>query len=292
MVSPLQVLVLGRGFVGKYLTDLLEERGINYASTTTDGRDGTIKWRFSGEDDAPDAQASTLPFAESVVVTFPLLGSAAARKLIESYAGGGRHAVAGSSNATPRWIYLGSTRPFKESPSSRYTTPDVLAGGARLEAEQCVINSFGGCVLNLAGLWGGERVPSRWGRFYTTKEKLRGRLADRSLHLLHGADAARAICAVAMSNNPTESLVGRWLVSDTRVYEILQVITPDDRICGFLSALLEEEADVRALLNAKTVEEIVMGESAVTKRIDSSHFWNDFKTEPKYFYDRNRPDPY
>ncbi|KAJ2077764.1 hypothetical protein H4R24_004925 [Coemansia sp. RSA 988] len=291
MELPLQVLVLGRGFVGKYLTDLLEEKGINYASTTTDGRDGTIKWQYLSAEDGTDTQTSALPLAKSVVVTFPLLGSTVTRNLIENYTRRNRHGIADSNNAAPRWIYLGSTRPFKESPSDRYTTPEVTAGGARLEAEECVINYFGGCVLNLAGLWGGERVPSRWGRFYTTKEKLRSRLEDRSLHLLHGADAARAICAVAMSNSTPTSLSGRWLVSDTRVYDILQSITLDNRVCGFLSTLLEDE-NVRTLLKASTVDQVVTGESAVTKRIDSSHFWNDFNTEPKYFYARDKPDPY
>ncbi|KAJ2608734.1 hypothetical protein H4S08_004335 [Coemansia sp. RSA 1365] len=291
MVLLLQVLILGRGFVGKYLTDILEKTGINYASTTTDGRDGTIKWRFSDKDDGSDTQTSTLPFAETVVVTFPLMGSAAARRLVESYTRRDRHAVFGSNKATPRWIYLGSTRAFKERPSNRYTIPDVIAGGARLEAEEYMINNFGGSVLNLAGLWGGERVPSGWGRFYTTKEKLRGRLEDRSLHLLHGADAARAIWAVIVSNNKS-TLAGRWLVSDARVYDILYTTIQDDRLRGFLRALLEEDEEVRKLLNANTIEEVVMGESAVTKRIDSSHFWRDYEIEPKYFYVRDKPDPY
>ena len=49
-------------------------------------------------------------------------------------------------------------------------------------------------MLNLAGLWGGERQAKNWiGRVAATKEQLKGKT---SLHMVHGEDVARAIIAV------------------------------------------------------------------------------------------------
>jgi hypothetical protein len=65
--------------------------------------------------------------------------------------------------------------------------------------------SLGGCVLNLSGLWGGERAPRNWiGRVAGTKEQLRGKT---SLHMIHGVDVARAIVAVVRAFTPGE----RWV---------------------------------------------------------------------------------
>jgi len=49
-------------------------------------------------------------------------------------------------------------------------------------------------VLNLSGLWGGERHPRHWiDRVAATKEQLKSK---KSLHMIHGVDVARAIFAV------------------------------------------------------------------------------------------------
>ena len=84
-----------------------------------------------------------------------------------------------------------------------------------------VLLVFGGCVLNLAGmwlvfcskvllntvkesgltlsltiigLWGGERDPRNWiDRVAKTKDDVRNK---KSLHMIHGIDVARAIIAV------------------------------------------------------------------------------------------------
>jgi hypothetical protein len=49
-------------------------------------------------------------------------------------------------------------------------------------------------VLDLAGLWGGERMVKHWvDRVASTKEMLRSK---KSLHMIHGEDVSRAIIAV------------------------------------------------------------------------------------------------
>ncbi|KAI8320614.1 hypothetical protein GQ54DRAFT_210809 [Martensiomyces pterosporus] len=284
----LPVLLLGRGFVGEYLCKLLDSHGISdYASTTTDGRNGTIKWSLS-EDNSADADYSALPTAQSVVITFPLKGKQAAKRLVDSYLELHRASLGGSFS--PRWIYLGSTRPFKAIPSTRFTPADAQSGGPRVEAEEYIIQEQNGYVLNLAGLWGGERAPDKWARFYTDKERLRNRLEDRSLHLIHGADAARAIYAL-VSYKGAVLPAGRWLISDGRVHDVLQIIIQDERIRGFVAELLEEKP-VQELLGADSVGLLGLGESAVTMRIDASHFWSDFGTEPKFPYAVGQPDPF
>ncbi|KAJ1996226.1 hypothetical protein GGI25_002216 [Coemansia spiralis] len=282
----ISVLILGQGFVGKYLADLLKARKVDYAATTTDGRASTIKWRLPKPEDNTKAGFAALPAATAIVITFPLSGQAEAKQLIDGYL---EHQRVKLSNAVlnTRWIYLGSTRPFKQTPSTRYTPPDIAAGGERVEAEEHIIKA-GGHVLNLAGLWGSERIPRNWSRFYPDKEKLRKRLADRSLHLIHGADVARAIYAVM-----TESELpgGRWIVSDRLVHDALQIYIGDERIRKFIQELLVED-DVRHLLGADDIDGIKLGNSAVSLRIDSSHFWKQFNMEPEYPFVVNMSDPY
>lgn len=56
------------------------------------------------------------------------------------------------------------------------------------------LRGFGGCVLNLSGLWGGARQPKNWiDRVAATKEQLKDKT---SLHMVHGLDVARGIIAV------------------------------------------------------------------------------------------------
>ncbi|KAJ2557751.1 hypothetical protein EV175_001153 [Coemansia sp. RSA 1933] len=278
------VLILGCGFVGRYLADLLANEGIDYVATTTDGRERTIRWRLPKPEEDVSIEFEALPAARSVVITFPLQGEDSAKQLVDGYTK--HHSLAPTDCY---WIYLGSTRPFKDSPSTYLTNIDIAAGGARVEAEEYLIKEHGGCVLNLAGLWGGARDPHKWSRFYTEKEKLCKRLSDRSLHLVHGADVARAIYVV-ISQPATSG--GRWLISDKRVHDVLEIYIRDERIRGFVRELLEEEPEIRRILGSDTIDGIELDASAVTLRIDSSHFWNYFRIEPKYPFVAGMPDPY
>ena len=88
---------------------------------------------------------------------------------------------------------------------------------ARAIAEDELLEMLGrkGCVLNLAGLYGGERDPRNWvTRVARTKAEVKAKLA---VHLVHGRDVARAIVATheAFGN------VGgkRWIINDLHVYD-------------------------------------------------------------------------
>lgn len=98
-------------------------------------------------------------------------------------------------------------------------------------------------VLNLSGLWGGERSVKHWvGRVAPTKEALKkkvGTISNRielrnkvikntscvrlcqfnqgSIHMIHGEDVSRAILAV--HQNFDRAVGERWLLTDGRVYD-------------------------------------------------------------------------
>ena len=71
-------------------------------------------------------------------------------------------------------------------------------------------------MLDLAGLWGGERNPKNWvNRVAKSKEEVRGK---KSLHMVHGIDVARAILAVV--SKWSEGGKGeRWMLTDGFVYD-------------------------------------------------------------------------
>jgi nucleoside-diphosphate-sugar epimerase len=68
-------------------------------------------------------------------------------------------------------------------------------------------------VLNLAGLWGGTRIPRNWvSRVAPTKDAL---VKKGSVHFIHGEDVARAIIVVHRRFSPGQ----RWILTDERVYD-------------------------------------------------------------------------
>lgn len=84
------------------------------------------------------------------------------------------------------------------------------------EDELLALRGADACVLELAGLYGGERRPRDWvGRVAGCKEAV-GRKG--AVHLVHGDDVARAVVGVLEGG---WGRVGgrRWIVSDLRVYD-------------------------------------------------------------------------
>ena len=83
------------------------------------------------------------------------------------------------------------------------------------EDELLALRGAAACVLNLAGLYGGERQPRNWiARVAKSKGDVKGKGA---LHLVHGNDVARAVVGVV---GKFEAVGGkRWIVTDLRVYD-------------------------------------------------------------------------
>jgi hypothetical protein len=203
-LKSVDLLILGAGWTSHFLIPLLKDESISFAATTTTGHDSTIPFKFD-----PDSTDTTpyrqLPSAKTVLVTFPLKGPGQSKLLTSLY-----RSVHGNENF---WIQLGSTGIFTAPHWNDYSSPyDTTNVRAIAEDE---LRDLGGCVLNLAGLYGGERDPKNWvTRVATTKEQVKGKLA---LHLVHGADVAWAIVGVYRTREEMEGR--RWVVTDLRVYD-------------------------------------------------------------------------
>ena len=232
-------LCLGAGWLWQFLSPLLRERKITFAFTTTDGRDGSIKFRFnsivSREDDNDDSNGdkesfSLLPRARTVLITFPVKGKDALRRLVKGYES--TH----PQNAT-QWILLGSTGVYSASPEQDFqwfdNESECTTKNERWEAEQALLEEYQGCVLNLAGLYG---EPGRDGKIWerAVPRSKEGLSSKRSVHFIHGRDVARVILRVAKRFTSD-----RWLVADGRVYDWWELVWDN---AEKLESLLDKDA--------------------------------------------------
>ncbi|KAI0175478.1 hypothetical protein GGR52DRAFT_314023 [Hypoxylon sp. FL1284] len=196
------LLILGAGWTSTFLIPLLERQKIRYAATTTTGRDGTIRFRFDPDSSDP-APFGALPYAETVLITFPLRGKGQSSRLVRMYESTHKH--------KPNFLQLGATSiwtaPTWQDDDSSYDCADPRAI-AEDELMTC-----SGAVLNLAGLYGDRRQPRDWvDRVIKSKADLKKKGA---LHVVHGQDVARAI--VALHRNFISRK--RWLLTDMHVYD-------------------------------------------------------------------------
>lgn len=83
---------------------LLAEKKVSYASTTPDGRDGSLKFSFDPKDETPK-DFKKLPNAKAIVIIFPIYESGGSEKLVEWY----RQSHPSLDDTEIRWIQLGST---------------------------------------------------------------------------------------------------------------------------------------------------------------------------------------
>jgi hypothetical protein len=229
---PVTLLILGAGWTYQFLQPILEQRkvSITYAATTSTGHDNTIEFRFDPESDDLEP-FKRLPLAEYVLITFPLKGKGPSGKLVGMYEKTHNPASPSPSASPTKWIQLGSTGVYTAAEWVDCSTPiDPL--NERGIAEDELISLHGGCVLNLAGLYGAQRQPGNWiPRVAKTKDQLGEKGA---LHLIHGVDVARAIVAVVMENNAAPGtgpgtdaspLFGRrWIISDCASYDWWQIV--------------------------------------------------------------------
>ncbi|KAI1390403.1 uncharacterized protein F4822DRAFT_401829 [Hypoxylon trugodes] len=197
------LLILGAGWTSTFLIPLLKHEKIKFAATTTDGRDGTIRFRFDPGSSDP-TQFNALPRTETALITFPLIGQGQAKHLVRMYES--------THTNKPHFIQLGATSIWKaptwQDESSLYDSADP-----RAIAEDELMTCSHGSVLNLAGLYGGSRQPRDWvDRVVKSKADLKGKGA---LHVVHGEDVARAIVALHRNFTPGK----RWLISDMHVYD-------------------------------------------------------------------------
>lgn len=213
----LDYLILGAGWTSTLLVPLLKSKGLSYASTSTTGRDDTIEWKYDPDQSDPK-YFDVLPSARNVVIVFPLTDKGSSKRLTSSYI-----ATHPRLEGKVRFMQLGSSgiyqipdQPLWIDRHSRYDTskPRAIAEDELL--------TLGGCVLNLSGLWGGQRHPRNWvDKVGKTKDLVQSKT---SLHLVHGDDVAIAIVAVFehwdKGEKEARDCAGqRWLVTDGFVYD-------------------------------------------------------------------------
>ncbi|KAH7403882.1 hypothetical protein BKA64DRAFT_707353 [Cadophora sp. MPI-SDFR-AT-0126] len=301
--SLVDILILGAGWTSTFLIPLLKAQNITYAATTTSGRDGTLKFKFSlpktdnnGQELEPDlSQYDALPTAKTILITFPLRGAEETEFLVTSYlkthpqssdSSSTSETGFGSSNDSKpkhhyQFIQLGSTgiwtipsQPTWLTRHSAYNTSD-----SRAQAEDALL-SLGGCVLNLAGLWGGQRNPRNWiDRVASTKDMLAGK---RSLHLIHGLDVARGI--VAVHGKWDEAAAQRFMLTDLTVYDWWSLIL------GFAGELDVENGDAKRagkqvnwigeLMAEQDVRALPRDMETLGRCYDTREFWSTFGIMP------------
>jgi len=146
--------------------------------------------------------------------------------------------------------------------------------------------ALGGCVLNLSGLWGGQRHPRNWiDRVGKTKDQVRDKT---SLHLVHGEDVAIAIVAVFEGWSESQCAGQRWLVTDGFVYDWWSLFArwshpaskPDEddtmplepsQQSRWVFELMEKDDRVKALPRSNDL---------LARCYDSREFWRVFKVSP------------
>ncbi|MCJ1227016.1 hypothetical protein MMC12_003671 [Toensbergia leucococca] len=264
-MDPVDVLILGAGWISTFLISLLESTSLTHAATTTTGHNYTIPYKYDPENTSPTPY-KTLPSAKTILITFPLKGSDQSKQLTSLY-----RSVHGPTN---NWIQLGSTGIFtaphwNDCTSSYNTTND------RAIAEDELL-SLGGCVLNLAGLYGGERDPQNWViRVAKTKEEVRGK---KALHMIHGQDVARAI--VAVHGHFTGGK--RWLLTDLRVndwWDLIQdwgtaaQVRAKDALGLEAAGKLEYGKWVLEVMEEEGVRALPRGPENLGRVLDSRAFW-------------------
>ncbi|GAA6059213.1 hypothetical protein JCM10212_006606 [Sporobolomyces blumeae] len=336
--ASVDLLILGAGWTSTFLIPHLDSHhpDISYASTTRDGRNDSIKWQFDPESRDP-AQYEALPKARTVLITFPIRGSGGSENLVRGY----EEAKGGNRS---RWIQLGSTGIWDGGPTLIAAQKESTAKGAeksdegasppayatfrwtdrhspydktnaRAIAEDELLSMHSDTfVLNLSGLWGGERDPSNWiSRIATSKQALE---VKGSLHLIHGLDVARAILAVHLSSrdhgtsimsgtearDTTDSKSGlkgqRYLLTDLRVIDWWDLASrypsrsgskePGDHL-GRGEPTPEPFEWVLELMREHGIRALPRSPVELGRALDSREFWDTFGLMPiKGAYEKGR----
>lgn len=281
IMQQVDILILGAGWSSTFLLPLLQARGFTFAATTRDGRKvagiDTIKWSFDPSEDADKSQFSKLPLAKGVLITFPLTGHGQSKTLIHGYSGSHK-------SHDSHFIQFGSTGiwqiPQKSTWVSRHSPYDKANTRAIAEDE---LLGLGGAVLNLAGLWGGERDPKKWvDRVAKTKGDVKGK---KSLHMVHGMDVARAVLAVFGDWNTAKGQ--RWMLTDGFVYDWWSLFAgwadAEDTVAD------DQKVDRQPLNQSKWVYELMAEEDVkglprsmevLGRCYEGREFWDTFHLTP------------
>lgn len=221
MSSHVSILLLGSGWTSQFLLPLLKTSSIPYAYTKrspSSSDAGAIPFEAAKEGEQQDASAfQSLPRADMVVIIFPLTSKSMVDGIVGTYEE--------VKECQPAWLALGSTSAWSKGFSTS-STP-ILETNTRAMAESSLLSLDNKrrrtAVLNLSGLYGGNRDPSNFAKKVgDTMEKLEGKT---SLHLVHGKDVALAIIGMweALKIPTRRDVVWgkRWIVTGETILDRL-----------------------------------------------------------------------
>lgn len=267
-MTSVDILILGAGWTSQFLIPQLKDASLTFAATTTTGRDDTIPFSFNP--DSSDVEPyRKLPAAKTVLITFPLKGAGQSKLLTSLY-----RKVHGEDN---NWIQLGSTGIWNTEDWNDETS-DYDTENLRAVAEDELMASVDGCVLNLAGLYGAARQPKNWlSRVIKSKEQLK---AKGALHLIHGEDVAQAIIAVHGKFTKRK----RWIISDMRTYDWWALTLDWAATTSYVTedgVQLDYQKLVRDLMVEEGVRALPRDTDKLGRKVDSRKFWNEFEITPR-----------
>lgn len=272
-MKEVDVLILGAGWTSTFLIPQLEDEKISHAETTTTGRDNTIPFNFDPDSGSAEPYKS-LPSAHTVLVTFPLKGPGQSKTLTGLY-----RSVHGAKN---NWVQLGSTEIFNKVPDGWSTEASPYdKSNIRAVAEDELLELHG-CVLDLSGLYGGQRVPRTWlPRLGQSKDDVKKRGA---VHFIHGEDVARAIIATHRNFTPGK----RWILADLRVYDWYDLIMSFSAMVDGQETQQEQETRqqfakwVGELMEEQGIRALPRDMSMLGRKLDSRGFWNHHGFWPRH----------
>jgi len=273
--NTVDVLILGAGWISQFLIPVLENNGMVYAKTTRQGGSDSIKFNFDPESSDPEAYYP-LPSAKSVLIVFPIKIEGGSRRLLECYNKTHPGSAAlfiqlGSSgiwtigDLTTQNPWIDRRSPFNQQDSR-----------ARAEEELLMLcgEGFSSTVLNLAGLWGGDRSFRNWvSRVAPTKSALE---VKKSVHAIHGLDVARSILAV--HTRPDLARGQRWLLTDGRVYDWWDLASAWGPLGGHDVRIHAEW--VRELMQTFQIRALPRAPDILERTLDSQDFWRTFELSP------------
>lgn len=292
--SSVDILLLGSGWTASFLIPLLEHTRVRYAYTSRSppdekNPDDDHKIQFELTDPVTIDSLCPLPRASTVVIIFPIKNLQQVDDLVYEYE---------ELHGRTRWIQLGSSGIWGSGRNTSASPVDLT--NARAAAEQRLLDITAAhslhrkgapvgraAILNLAGLYGGQRQPRNFAsRIGATKEML---ALKGSVHFVHGQDVARAILLLHQSKS-----VGwghRWIVSDSRVYDwwplfsFLRPALPDhpddspETAQRWLKELVEEN-HIRILPRPIANKPDQRLPHYLERGLDGHEFWSLFNTKP------------
>ena len=283
--DPVTILILGQGWTSDFLLPLLRKNSIAYAGTTRNGHDNTIPFNFNPSDHEPkDEDFEVLPPADFVLITFPVKGEENLGRLVSMY--WETHPEReGEYGKHTKWILLGSTLIWK-SPGFNDENSGYDEDNERGRAEDGLLYAVDkrAAVLDLAGLYGGQRHPRNWlTRVAKSKEDVKKKGA---LHLVHGEDVARAIL-LSMEN--WEKVAGeRWILTDGWSYDWWGLFVEwgpharreAEKDNTDMAKELQFEKWVWELLQEEKVRSLPRDKELLGRLMDGRAFWNAVGSAP------------